>query len=145
MAAKAGLNYGPVLHIHRGATLGDPLSPTIFNIVVDSVIRLWVRVVKGPQEGSGQEVLGTSIQTLSALFYADDVLIVSPESARLKGSFDALTRLFDRVGLCTNEGNMMSMSCRPCRTPHTWSKEAYTQGVMGQGLSYRERLQQRVH
>ena len=49
MAAKAGGHYRPVFHSHRGVTQGDPLSPTIFNVVVDAVIKHWVTVVGGPQ------------------------------------------------------------------------------------------------
>ena len=139
MAEKAGGHYGPVFQIHYGVSQGDPLSPTIFNMVIDAVIRHWVTVVGGPQEGSGQEGLGTSIQSLSVLFYTNDGLVASPESARFQGAFNALTGFFDRDDLRTNEGNTVSMACRPCRTLHVWSTEAYTWRVTGQGLSYRER------
>ena len=37
-----------------------------------------------PQEGSGQVVLGLSIKTLLALFYANDILVVKPDSAFLQ-------------------------------------------------------------
>ena len=58
-----------------------------------------------------------------------------PESACLQGVFDALTDLFDRVGLQTNKEKTVSMSCRTYHTLHTWSMEVYTRLVMGQGLS----------
>ena len=82
MAAKAWGHYGTAFQIHRRATQGHPLSPTIFNVVVDYVIRHWVTVPPPPQEGSGQG-LGMSIHTLSALFYTNVGLVASPESARL--------------------------------------------------------------
>ena len=103
MAAKARGNYRPVFQSHHGVTQRDPLSPTIFNVVVDSAIRHLVTVAEVPHEGDIQEGLVLSIQTLLALFCANDGLVASPESARIQGAFDTLTGLFDRVGLHTNK------------------------------------------
>ena len=89
----------------------------MFNVVVDAFIRHWVTVVGRTQEGAKQEGLGTSIQALLELFYANDGLVVSPESARLQRASDALTGLFDEVGLRTNRGKTASMACRPCLPP----------------------------
>ena len=52
---------------------------------------------------------------------------------------------FREVGLRNNKGKMLTMACWPCHTPPVWSTEAYTRRLMGRGLSYRERLQQRVY
>ena len=38
MAAQAGGYYGTGFKGARGVTQGDPLSPTIFNVVVDAVV-----------------------------------------------------------------------------------------------------------
>ena len=35
----------------RGLTQGDPLSPTIFNVVVDIVVRQWISLVEGGTGG----------------------------------------------------------------------------------------------
>ena len=37
MAEKVGVHYGTDFHNHRRITQGDPLSPTMFNVVVDAV------------------------------------------------------------------------------------------------------------
>ena len=66
MVARAGGYYGTALQGAHGVTQGDPLSPTIFNVVVDSVIRHWVTVVVG--EEAGPEVFGISVQWLMALY-----------------------------------------------------------------------------
>ena len=42
MVARAGGYYGTVLGGERGVTQSDPLSPDIFNVVVDAVVRHWV-------------------------------------------------------------------------------------------------------
>ena len=94
MAAETGGHYSPIFQRHRVVTQGNPLLPTIFNVVVDAVIKKWLTVVGLPQEDIGQG-LGESIQTLTALFYADDVIVASPENARLQGAFNVLTGLFD--------------------------------------------------
>ena len=39
MVARAGSYYGKGFKGDRGVTQGDPLSPTIFNVVVDVVVR----------------------------------------------------------------------------------------------------------
>ena len=41
MVARAGGYYGEAFKGARGVTQGDPLSPTIFNVVVDAVVRHW--------------------------------------------------------------------------------------------------------
>ena len=114
-------------------------------MVVDTVIRHWVIVVEGAQEGAGWEGLGTSIQALLVIFYADNRLVSSPESARLQGAFDTLTGIFNCVGLQNNKVKTVKSACWPCHTPHTWPTETYTQQVKGRGLLYREKIQQRVH
>ena len=99
---------------YHGVTQGDPLSLTIFNILVDSVIRHWV-MVAAPAE-AGMEGLSTSMQELAAYFYADERLVAFPRLERLQRSFDVLTDLFNRIGLQMNVRNTISMACRPCHT-----------------------------
>ena len=42
MVAWEGGYYGTGFKVARGVTQGDPLSPTISNVVVDAVVRHWV-------------------------------------------------------------------------------------------------------
>ena len=42
MVARAGGYYGAAFKGERGVTQGAPLSPTIFNVVVDAVVRHWL-------------------------------------------------------------------------------------------------------
>ena len=61
-----------------------PLSPTIFNVVVDAVLHQWVLVVAEVQWEAGPEGFGRKFQQIIAYFYAHDELIISMRSARLQ-------------------------------------------------------------
>ena len=45
MVARSGGYYRTGFKGERGVTQGNPLSPTIFNVVVDAVVRHWVTLV----------------------------------------------------------------------------------------------------
>ena len=58
MLSRAGGYYGTAFQGERGVTQGDPLSSTIFNVVVDAVLRHWVMLMlEGVEEWGdhGQE------------------------------------------------------------------------------------------
>ena len=51
MMARAGGYYGTAFQGAHRVTQGDPLSPNIFNVVVDEVVRHWLTVmVEGSEE-----------------------------------------------------------------------------------------------
>ena len=50
-----------------------PLSPTIFNVVVDVIIRHWVKMVMPTEEDTGW--IGLTIIDLPAYLYANDGLM----------------------------------------------------------------------
>ena len=45
MVARAGAYYGAAFAGAPGVTQVDPLYPTIFNLVVDAVVRHWLSVM----------------------------------------------------------------------------------------------------
>ena len=47
MVSQTGRYYGAPFKGYQGVTKGDPLSPTILNMVVDALIQKWVTVVVG--------------------------------------------------------------------------------------------------
>ena len=57
MVAKASWYFGRPCKGYQGVTQGDPLSPAIFNMVVDAVIRHWVTVVTPTEADTGGLVL----------------------------------------------------------------------------------------
>ena len=74
-----------------------------------------------------------------ALFYADDGMVAFSDPVWLRGAFNALVGLFDRVGLQTNAGKTVGMVCRPCQAVGTQLEAAYIWGMTGKRPSYQER------
>ena len=66
MVFRTGRYYGALFQVLFGVTQGYPLSPTIFNMLVGSVIGNWVRLFVGGEEVP--EVFGRSIQWLTSFF-----------------------------------------------------------------------------
>ena len=54
MVARAGSYYGKGFKIGRGVTQGYPLSSTIFNVVVDAVVRQWLTIAVKEAEKRGE-------------------------------------------------------------------------------------------
>ena len=142
MVARAGGYYGTGFKGERGVTQGDPLSPTIFNMVVDAVVRHWVTLAVKEAETRGER--GKEGRHQASLFYADDGMVSSSDPRWLQWVFTTLVGLFDRVGLNKNTGKTVSMTCRPCTVAGNQSEEAYGRKMTGEGLRFRERKIERV-
>ena len=143
MVARLAGYYGTAFGGERGLTQSDPLSPTIFNVVVDAVVRHWVNGLVDEAEAKGET--GREGRHQSAIFYADDSMVVSSDPAWLQGAFTALVAIFDRVGLTTNVGKTFSMVCHSCQVgAGNRTEEAYSWRITGEGRSYTERQWERV-
>ena len=120
-------------------TQGDPISSTIFNVVVYSVVRHWESlVVEGGGDNdrynsSGDEATQPARRTIRArndghrrtegghmrlkvkaeFFYADGGMLASTEPVWLQTTFDTLVELFDRVVLKTNVQKTVGKVCHP--------------------------------
>ena len=123
-------------------TQGDPLSPTIFNVVVDAVVRHWVTLAVAEAEKRGG--WGREGRHQAALFYADNGMVSSSDRQWLQWAFTQLVRLFERVGLNTNTKNTVSMKFRPCTAAGNPSEKAYGRLMTVEGLKLRERKRERV-
>ena len=92
---------------HSGAL--ESTAPTIFNVVVDELVRHWVEVmVEGAykQGGRGQEG-----RHQNSLFYADGGMVPSSDTIWLQGALSTMAGMFNRVGLKTNIGKTVGMVC----------------------------------
>ena len=123
-------------------TQGDPMSPTIFNVVVDAVVHHWVTQSVEEAETRGER--GKEGRQQADLFYTDDGMVASSDPRLIKWAFNALVGLFERVGLHTNMGKTVSMKCRPCPEAGNQSEVAYRRKMTGEVPTYRKRLKDRV-
>ena len=133
MVAGVGGYYRTEFQGFRGVTQGDTLPPTIFNVVVDAVVRHWVEEMverAGGQGGRGQE--GRHKDSLI------DGMMASSEPGWLQREFITLVGLFDRVGPRTNSGKTVGMVCRPWQATGTQLEAVYKQRMTGVGPYYRD-------
>ena len=70
MVTRAERYYITPLNVHQGLTKGGPLPHIIFDMVVESLIRLWVTLVVG--EEAGPYSFRQVVQWLTTLFYTGD-------------------------------------------------------------------------
>jgi hypothetical protein len=113
LACRTGRYYGSVFSAGRGVTQGGPFSPRIFNVVVDAVVREWLRQSLG--EEAARHGLGDLVKTIMVAFYADDGVLSARCPEWLQESFTTLVGLFERVGLRTNSQKTKVMTCVPGR------------------------------
>ena len=143
VVAKQSGYFGEAFDATRGVTQGDIISPTIFNIVADNVIRCWLGFVSDEVTDSA-EGLGHNVTQRAAFFYADDGLVASPDKQWLQQAFEVLSDLFARMGLKTNTEKTKVMICTPGYIRTYYSTHAYKRKVEDQGDTYRERKRRRT-
>ena len=129
MICRAQGRYGDVFRAFRGLTQGGPLSPRIFNVLVDAIIREWLKEVLG--EEASESGIGAAIYLFLALFYADDGYIASINEEMLQDAMDKLVDLFDRAGLHTNTVKTKAMTCVPGKIRQKLSHETYYNSRFG--------------
>ena len=167
MVVQAGGHYREPFHRERGVTQGDPLFPTIFNVVVDAVVNHWKSLVAEQEggdssgdEGDMEQTAGRTIwerdnvqrqaeegyqrlKVKAELFYADYGMVASTDLGWLQSAFDTLTGLFDRAGIQKNIRKTVGIVYRACRVAGVWEEEAYTRRMKGEDRSFEEQEQER--
>ena len=111
MVTRTGSYYSTLFKGHRGVTKGDTISPTIFNMVVDSVICHWVTLVAG--EEAGPDGFGQAFQWMAVLFMPMMALSICP---------------------CRTGSRRLWMSCRGCFTG--WASRPTPKKPLGWCVNY---------
>ena len=137
MVAKVGVEYKLAFQGFRGAMQEDPLSPTIFNVVIDVVVRHWLDLMVGSADKQSRH--RQEVRHQNALFYADDGMVATSDPRWLQGKFSTLVGLSDKVSLKNNVGKTLGMVCRPCQATGTQSEAVYRKRIMLVGPYYQER------
>ncbi len=86
--------YGDPFTAHRGVTQGGPLSSLIFNVVVDAVVREWLRRTLD-NDGAQDGLLMAQMATQMVSFYVDDGVLLARDPVWLQSAFDVLITLFE--------------------------------------------------
>lgn len=103
---KTTLQYGStntILKVNQGVLQGDPISPLLFNAVMD-------RAIKQIPAEVGYEVNGKKINCVA---YADDVISVAKTKIGLQMSIDAMTKCLASFGLKINIEKSSTLSLVP--------------------------------
>jgi hypothetical protein len=75
---RASGNYGAPFKAGCGVTQGGPLLAKLFNIMVDAVVREWMRLMREEMDMEGEE-LDEMMETLFAIVYVDDAYMLVPK------------------------------------------------------------------
>lgn len=96
-------NRNTILHVKQGVLQGDPISPLLFNAVID-------RAIKQLPAEVGYRLNGVSFNCIA---YADDIILVATTKRGLQDSIDALTTCLASFGLETNHDKSSTLSLVP--------------------------------
>lgn len=82
-------------HIHTGVRQGDGLSPLLFNMVLEKIVRTWENEIKGIQLGIKKE----QRIRVKCLAFADDLAILSNNREEARLALEKLHEISQKTGL----------------------------------------------
>jgi hypothetical protein len=134
-------NYGRPFKAGCSVTQGEPLSAKLFNIVVDAVVREWMRLMSATIDDVDSN-LDACIAGLFAVFYVDNGYIASRNAEFLQEALDILVETFKQVGLATNTKKTQAMICTPGKIRVQLPTDSYK--CMCEGVAAREETRRAV-
>jgi hypothetical protein len=125
MTPKQNKYYGKSFKAERGVRQGDIISPTIFNIVIDAIIR-----------DCEEKMKDKGILTIQ--FYADDGFIGGKDHKVVQSALTLFEENFLKFGLLMNVEKTESMILIGSKPVHSISKDAYRKMITGIGESFKD-------
>ena len=122
--------------VERGVMQGDPQPPSLFNVVVDTMIRHRLSGVYGSQVK--ERDLGVAISAKGAIFYAGNGWFLARDKAWLQGGSDKLIGCFEWVGMQMNATKTKAMVCNPRYLMGQEPKRSYSCHMTSVGGLFRE-------
>jgi Reverse transcriptase (RNA-dependent DNA polymerase) len=123
---KQNQYFGQAFQSERGVRQGDIISPTLFHIMLDAVLKNY-------------EINARMDNITKVQFYADDGLIASPDHTITQHTLDALLHSFAKFGLHFNTTKTESMVMIGSKPAHRISDTAYNRMITKTGLTSREK------
>ncbi len=112
MVCRASGYYRGPFCAGQSLTQGGPLSAKLFIILVDAVVREWLRQL---HDGGivDPEELDLLMVAFFTIFYVDDAYLATRDPDFLQVALNSLVSLFECLGLETNAKKMQAMICTP--------------------------------
>ena len=132
---KQQMYYGKPFTTQRGVKQGDIVSPTLFNIIIDAVVRHTLYQIYG----DGINIDNTMIQ-----FYADDGIILGENYELIQQILDRLRENFLLFGLEMNLEKTEMMIIKARQKYRKMTQESYDRKITGVGESYNDKQQMMV-
>ena len=135
MVPKQAGFYGKPFKASRGVRQGDIMSPIIFNITTDAVIRESLKQFYNiyPNDTDTQAIL-----------YADDGVLCGNDAEKIQFLLDIFTTNFARIGLKMNVEKTKSLIMNGGKMSQKLSNIAYNRMVTNTGLSFQEKQKEDI-
>ena len=108
---KSGRYYSRPFRMEIGLIQGDLVYPTVFNIVVEEMLRVVLVEFGGPQEAQYGLVWVTGDHNI--VFNAIDSRIAGRNPTWVQMTMTEVVQIFNRVGLQATMVNAKAMVCTP--------------------------------